>query len=238
MAEMLLGGELGIVTSSFGLLDATFEATAKNFLEWHQAILARHDDRLFAREISGSLKETLLSLFPLVSVIRTRHLFIPTANNWTAYFDNGWRGTDAVSPVRFLAMKMGVRGIRIASVPHTMPRKVLKTTRGEYGANIIELYDENGDTQRSVWAANDGGRWVFGQIGEPFPFEDVKQYEHGRVRDRFTAGMLCRFLKHLGVPACDESFFLPPPRESSILVERHSAKPPGFKEYSLEESLI
>lgn len=53
---------------------------------------------------------------------------------------------------------------------------------------------------RVVSASNDGGRWVFDQFGEPFPFEKVERYQERRVRDRFTFEMLKEYLPE-GAPA-------------------------------------
>jgi len=63
---------------------------------------------------------------------------------------------------------------------------------------------------RSLGAMNDGGRWVFDDAGEPFPFEKPKQYKARRVRDRFTLEMLKDLLQHLGLEPFREDFYVPP----------------------------
>jgi hypothetical protein len=73
-----------------------------------------------------------------------------------------------------------------------------------FGAVILEVYDEKSAQdplrgRRSIYAADDGGRWVFDQVGEPFPFEDLEAYTRRRIRDRFTPAMMGDYLRGLGV---------------------------------------
>ncbi|WNG43884.1 hypothetical protein F0U60_07085 [Archangium minus] len=84
-----------------------------------------------------------------------------------------------------MAETLGCRGMRVVAVPHT-----LRQDKGRYGTVIFELYGPQQtdwlNYLRTIYAMNDGGRWVFGQSGEPFPFEKLEQYQARKVRDRFT----------------------------------------------------
>src|SRR5687768_8390083 len=57
---------------------------------------------------------------------------------------------------------------------------------------------------RTISAVNDGGRWVFEQTGEPFPFEDTSRFEARRKRDRFRFEILENYLAELGLRPFEE----------------------------------
>ena len=84
--------------------------------------------------------------------------------------------------------------------------------RSRYGAVIFSLYgpESNGPTNlvRSVYAANDGGEWVFNATGTKQSFEQEDKYSSPQIRDRFTLEMLEHYLRVLGVQAFEEQFYL------------------------------
>jgi hypothetical protein len=87
--------------------------------------------------------------------------------------------------------------MRVGAAPHT-----LRKDKGRYGIVVLEVYGPY-DTDwlnylRTLYVANDGGHWEFGQFGPPFPFEKVAQYQVRRVQDRPLS---------IPVPACE---VLPP----------------------------
>ena len=87
-----------------------------------------------------------------------------------------------------------------------MPSKVTAETRGSYGANILEVYNEQG-VQRTIYCANDGGKWKFGQSGDPFDFENLQQYLVRRTSEKFTEEMLHSYLVHLAVDGLDDNAY-------------------------------
>jgi hypothetical protein len=134
----------------------------------------------------------------------------------------------------YLAERLGCRGLRVVAVPHT-----LQKDKGRYGAVMLEMYGPH-ETHwlnyvRALGASNDGGRWVFDQSGEPFPFERLEQYQARRVRDRFTFDMLREYLRHLGLSPFEESFYLPPGTQA-WLVEKTGAPVVARKQYTLAEA--
>jgi hypothetical protein len=60
--------------------------------------------------------------------------------------------------------------------------------------------------RRSIAAMDDGGRWIFEERGEPYPFEQVERYSARRKRDRFTGEMLRHYLRHFGVELFTDAF--------------------------------
>jgi hypothetical protein len=185
--------------------------------------------------VSGSLEQVLSRLLPLNSGEPQRELFIPTRSAWTAYVENGWTGTDAASPMSYMARRLSCRGLRVVAVPHT-----LRGNQGRYGAVMLEMYGpaqpgKISNTVRALGASNDGGRWVFDQSGEPFPFEQVEQYQARKVKDRFTFEMIKDYLRHLGLSPFEEDFYMPPGTRA-WLIQKTGPFAPSHKEYTLEEA--
>ena len=185
--------------------------------------------------VSGTLEQVLSSLLPLREPSPRYHLFIPTRSAWTAYVENGWTGTDAASPMRYMARWLSIRCLRVVAVPHT-----LRGDQGRYGAVMLEVYgperpEKISNTVRALAASNDGGRWVFDQEGEPLPFEQAHQYQARRVRDRFTFEMLKDYLRHLGLAPFEEDFYMPPGSRAWLIQKTGPFTTVG-REYTLEEA--
>jgi hypothetical protein len=189
------------------------------------------------RDVTGDFPSRINSLLPLTSIEHRRTLFVPTQSEWTAYFDNGWQGTDAYSAVSYLCQKLGCRGIRAVSVPDTFTDA---TGRGRYGATIFEIYGATTEgcsflnTRRSISAVNDGGRWNFTAEGNALEFEKLEQYKSRKVQDRFTAEMLDQYLSPLGIHMFAAQFYEAP--QSAQLVCKEGPTAAGMKTYSLEEA--
>jgi len=233
MKGLLLDERWAPVTSEMGFLEASAEHAARAFAAWEAGVLSSRGITAQVRPVSGSLEQALSVLLPLTDAERQRYLFMPTRSPWTAYLDNGWRGTEAWGPMSYMARTLGCRGLRVVAVPHT-----LRKDKGRYGAVMLEVYGPHKtdwlNYLRTLYAANDGGRWVFGQSGEPFPFEKLEQYQARRVRDRFTFDMLKEYLHHLGLSPFEEDFYLPE-GSSAWLVERTGPVLPTQKEFTLAQ---
>jgi hypothetical protein len=239
MSEIYLYDDIyAQITSELEFLECDAKTAADGFQEWQQRIRSRMGIRLKRRAIAGELREKITYLLPLTSVERVRSLFVPTASQWTAYFDNGWRGTDP-SAVRYLSSQIRCRAIRAVCVPHTI-RKTPAGELGRYGATIFELRaaDSRGcyssNHVRAVYATNDGGPWCFGAFGDPLDFEQLDQYKAPRVRDRFTPAMLDAYLRNLGLRFFSPDFYNVV--DPALLISREGPYPEGVREYSLEEA--
>jgi hypothetical protein len=178
-SSQLLDDQFAPITSEIGFLECDSKVAAEFFVSWQEPIQADRDVRLVTREVVGELPTLLKHLLPLTSVEARRYLFLPTAGRWTAFFDNGWRGTDAFSVVSYLASLIGCRGIRSVSIPHTI-RKTASGEVGRFGATMLEVYSADAsecsflNIRRSISASNDGGRWRFDTGGDPLEFEQVE----------------------------------------------------------------
>ena len=88
---------------------------------------------------------------------------------------------------------------------------------------------------RAIEVANDGGRWVCEEEGEPFAFEQVEKYQERRVRDRFTFEMLKDYLRRLGLSPFEEDFYMPP-GSCAWLIQKTGPFTTVGREYTLEQA--
>jgi hypothetical protein len=234
MKGLLLDDRWAPVTSEMGFLEASAEHAAHAFAAWQGGLLESDGVTVAVRPVAGSLEQVLSSLLPLTDSETQRYLFIPTRSSWTAYVDNAHRGTYVSGVMRYMARTIGCRGLRVVAVPHTY-----RKGKGRYGAVMLDVYGPHQTAWlnyvRALGASNDGGRWVFDEFGEPFPFEQREKYQERRVKDRFTFEMLKEYLHHLGLSPFEEGFFLPE-GVPAWLVEKSGPLVLARKEYTLAQA--
>ncbi|HEX8705113.1 MAG TPA: hypothetical protein VF815_40150, partial [Myxococcaceae bacterium] len=209
MKGLLLEDRWAPVTSTMGFLELGAEQAAQAFATWQRGLPTSQGFTIEVLPVSGTLEQVLCRLLPLTSGETQRDLFIPTRSAWTGYVENGWTGTDAASAMSVMARRLNTRGLRVVAVPHTLR----KDGSGRYGAVMLDVFGPKQPGKihnyvRALGASNDGGRWVFDESGEPFPFEQMEKYQERRVRDRFTFEMLKDYLRHLGLSPFEEDFYL------------------------------
>jgi hypothetical protein len=230
--KLLFDDKYAPITSEIGFLECDLKLVCTAYELWETEILRPHEMQIELKNVEGNLESILQKLSPLTVPIPTRLAFVPTQSVWTAYFDNGPRGTDAAGLVKVLAEKLNCRGIRTVFAPNTMPSRPTGQPLERYGATILEVYGSDRKPIRIIYAANDGGKWVFGESGIPFPYEEVDRYKAKKIRDRFTGEMLDNYLNHLGISAFDEQFYAPS-NSSSILARKLGNLPSNLKEVPL-----
>ncbi|MFL5349254.1 MAG: hypothetical protein ACJ8AT_31020 [Hyalangium sp.] len=236
MKGLLLEDRWAPVTEEMGFLELGAEQAAQAFATWEREVMTPRGINVEVLPVTGTLEQALSRLLPLTSGERRRRLFIPTRSAWTAYVADQWTGTDAASPMSAMARRLSIRCLRVVAVPHTRR----KNQGVRYGAVMLEVYGPEqpgkiSNTVRALAAANDGGRWVFEQSGEPFPFEQVEQYQARRLRDRFTFEMLKDYLRHLGLAPFEEDFYMPP-GSCAWLIQKTGPFGTIMQEYTLEEA--
>lgn len=215
---MLAHNGPGIVGTSFGLINADLEVAATHFVRWENQIATRWGLKFNARRLSLNFEELIKTFEPLRTPM-TKRALIGIDQSWTLYLDNDSRGGDPVGAVAVLSKQIGVRTVRITSSQHTMRAREIPKSLRRYGANILEVYDESGSTERSICCANDGGKWVFEQFGNPYDFEDLESYSVARVDRRFGADLLQKYLAQLTKKAWDPDELFNR-RLEAMLVER------------------
>lgn len=205
------------------MIEASVETVAKTLIEWRK----RLGIELNLAESRSSVEQALNQLPPLTAVYG-RMLLIALRNGWTAFFQNGISGSDPFPPMSYLAHKL----------LDTTAMRICCSNDG----NIWEVYAsarlggaEPIGYRRSVFACRgDSGRWVFGQNGDPLPFEDLSQYARKKIRERFTDDLLDRYLGAFGLKVFDPDFFIVNEERPGIVLTRTDT-PAGFKEFTLQE---
>jgi hypothetical protein len=218
--QLLLNDELAPITREIGFLEADAATVADNWLRWRAEGRGTKNDIYHRKEIDGSLQEVLLSLTPLTQG-RRRWVLIPTKSNWTACFDNSWKGGDATPYLRALTNKFKYRGLRMLAEPTTI--RGANKEHGRWGGLIMTIYGpEKTDwlnVVRTLSLINEGGRWKFHQSGTPMPFEKLEQYQAKRTKERLTETLFREYLAALELHPFDEEFYLPPEKGPAILLE-------------------
>jgi hypothetical protein len=208
---------MAVLKSSFGLIKASPQEAADAFARWQKPLVRTYGKCLKVETVRADLNTALKELLPIVPTI-TRHLFFPCRNGWTVLFENGFQGTDNTS---------------VCMLAQLIPATTIKVVENSglpafhYPATIWSVYDGDQWPKRHVAAMDDGGRWIFPQVGEPFAFEDLAKYEAGRIRDRFTPATLRRYLAAFSAFPYDTDFYLA--SEPAIRIEKVSAYPWPFR---------
>jgi hypothetical protein len=202
----LLDERFAPITSSIGFLKMPIGDATDALERWRTRL---YGDIAISRPTDG-FPEALRCLEPLTGGVRPRELLVRCGDDWTAYFDCGLRGTDAVSAVGHLTSEHHCWGLAIDVVPHTVGLPGVR--HGRMGAVQFELFGPHRtdflNYVRTVSVAYDGG-WRFHTHGQVQPFEEVGTYRARRVRDRFTSEMLERYCRAVGVDVFNAAAYGP-----------------------------
>jgi hypothetical protein len=140
----------------------------------------------------ASLDAVVALLTPGTPLV-TRDVCVPVGR-WTAALNNAPFGTDVGVLPSYAARELGCRALRAVTIddPAVYPARILEVY-GPAGAPPLAM-------ERSIVAANDGGRWVVATTGRAYPFEDQAAYAARAKKRRFTTEMVSAYLRALGVP--------------------------------------
>jgi hypothetical protein len=216
------------VTRDLGLVNAPVDACVESFTSWQSSIGLQ-----YTIKTAVSFSETL-GLLPPLSAEKRRLAFVPTAApGWTALFQSGISGSDPFPATSMLASNLlRTLGMRVCVTPPA----------GNWPAVLWEVYapkELGGDStlgyRRAISAMNDGGRWVFNQSGEPYPFEEVAKYTLPRKRDRFTREMLIDYLAQFGLAPLSDAFYSVSGDRRAVVLERTSRWNNPPPEFTLEQ---
>ena len=178
------------VTDDFAIVNAPINRAVTAYCAW----MTRLGQACNKVTVEDSIDAAFVSLAPL-SMSMTKKLFISAGTHWTAFFQNGVYGSDPAAGGRQLSVELDVIGMRICATPLGC----------RWEAAMWEVYapqrlggDDFGN-RRALASANDGGRWVFVNEGEPYPFEQRRRYLARRKGDRFDRELLRQYLTEVAV---------------------------------------
>lgn len=195
-----------------GFIEADISKVAADYERWMEKVFSPVDIALTKTEILGSIDAVLLHVAPVRRGPTSRSVFVPCRNGWTALFENGRSGADP-SPIRVLSKHLECRSMRVTSTLND-------PVTSQFGAVLWSVFSD-GESVRSIAAANDGGRWVFEQFGVAFDFENLDAYRARIKSKRFTSAMMEAYLNHFGISLHDKSFYTDPADETpSIMFEK------------------
>ncbi|MGO8689680.1 MAG: hypothetical protein ACLQLG_08590 [Thermoguttaceae bacterium] len=228
--KYLLDNELAPLTFSWGFIEGPLSKVADYWVPWTKGIHGSVETEV----LMATLPTALRKLEPLITP-HSRELLLSTRSQWVAYFDNGKHGGDPQSRVGHVCRALKCRGVAVTCVPHTLKSRA-RDAKGVYGCVQFILFASETrqylNYERSLAAANDGGRWVFHANGTPQPFEEPERYEAKRVMDRFTPEMLERYCTALGIRLFDPNFYGP----DGLLISTPGFRPGHFIPLTLEQA--
>ena len=211
-------------TCDFGLVKADAVEAASAYRRMFEA-----DGWRFEEQILAGPLETLLDLLPPLTMGMRKALFIPGPAGWTGFFREGLKGSDPFMPMWHLARRNEMLAMRVCC--HTSK---------PYPGTIWEVYappslgGDKSSRRRSIAASNDGGRWVFEESGERYPFEDADRYAGKIKRTRFTGEMLEQYLAQFGTAPLEPRSFTATAQSPAVLLRDVSRVNP-LPEWSVED---
>ena len=213
------------VTKDHGLIELPVEQVVTALTAWHETLGIRYR----REQVVDSPAAAFARLPPLTSA-KTRRLFVSTAAGWTAAFQNGIDGSDPFPAMSFLAVRLGVRAMRVCQTDAPQPATIWEVYAPPSLGGEPPLH-----CRRSLAAARDGARWTFHSAGPPFPFEDTAAYVQRRVARRFTKRMLAQYLEAgFGLHPFDDSCYVVSPSSPAVVLHQLTGIRPA-PEYTLEE---
>lgn len=215
-----LFNELYPITSKSAFIEGDINNLVDIFIEWQNPLIQKNKNSFQISTIKGSLSEALKKLVPLTTGERRRYLFIPTQNQWVAYFDNGHTGTDRTAPT-VLGQKSNSKNIYFSFDNNTE-----ETT--------FELYDKLQNEIKLIRsiAVLKESKWEFDQYGSPLPFEKTENYSTRQIKKRFNIDLLTEYMKSLEIDAFNQNYY----QNDAILIEKVGPIFPSTKQLSLEEA--
>lgn len=217
----LLAEQYAPITSRIGYVEYPFDDTVELFAAWRRGL---GDDINVIDATADGFPFAIHRLEPLSIPGVTRWLLVE-AGRWTAYFDNSLLGTDAFSPIGYMAEVARVRGLIICAIADVPGWRL--------GGAQWELLADHPTTwlnyERQVSCIHDGDRWRWDTFGEPLPFEQVERYRARRIRDRFDSHLVEAYSQAVGLDVFEPSTYGPriafiedrrPPRPGVESIER------------------
>lgn len=228
---MLSEGKFSPITTTIGFIEAKPLEVATAFYDWQAPLFRKTTSPLEIEALDSIIFEEAMGKLSLLTSRASRWIFLPAGSSYTAMFSNCARGLDP-SPISPLAVKRcGTKGFRVTATKRSHRGK-------KYSSRIVEAFSPDSsepfNCERSIYCANDGGKWKFGSTGNPYSFENLVKYELQPVKERFTIGDLKEFMMHFQIDVDSESFY-GGDGQNSYQVFMKGELLPNMREYFLSE---
>jgi hypothetical protein len=197
-------------TNIMAFLEAPYDKLVDCIAQWERKRDKYREVPVQKIEIGGTWEQRLNSLLPL-TLHSPKAMISETQSPWCVYVDNGMQGTDLNSDPRYLCKTLGIREVSVVMVkdiPNDQPGSTqfvyMDGTRAEKIGTPTDYYYKI--PGRYVLAHRES-RWEFEEWGEPFPFEEMEQYQARRIKDRLTPEMVERYCSHFGIDLFNPDFY-------------------------------
>jgi hypothetical protein len=228
---MISAGEYSPITGTIGFVEGEPHEVANAFFKWQAPLFAKTTSPLEIEEQDSMSFSDAMTQLSILTTRASRWIFMAAGVGHTAMFSNCSRGLDP-SPISPLAVKKcRKKGFRVTAVSNVHRGK-------KYSSRIVEVFSPECSNpfniERSLYCANDGGKWKFGSSGTPYAFEDESRYESPSVKDRFTINDVWEFMRHFQIDGDSESFY-GGERRKAYKVFMNGELLPNMKEVLLSE---
>ncbi|QMT39624.1 hypothetical protein H3L94_07000 [Neisseria shayeganii] len=195
-------------TNIMAFLEVPYDKLVDSIAQWERKRDKYREVPAQKIDIDGTWGQRLNSLLPLD---RSKVMISETQSQWCVYVDNSRQGTDLNSDPYFLYKELGVREISVVMV-RDIPKVKPGSTQFMYGdgTQATKIVSETGwhyEAPGRYIAAHRENRWEFEEWGDPFPFEEVEQYQAQRIKDRLTPAMVERYCSHFGIDLFNPDFY-------------------------------
>jgi len=195
-------------TNSMAFFDIPYEELVDFVVQWERERDKYREVPVQKIDIGGTWEQRLNSLLPLN---RSKVMISETQSQWCVYVDNCAWGTDLNSDPDHLCKVLGIREVSVVMV-RDIPKDQPGSTQFVYmdGTRAEKIVSATGwhyKVPGRYVLAHRESRWEFEEWGEPFPFEEVEQYQARRIKDRLTPEMVERYCGHLGIDLFNPDFY-------------------------------
>ena len=170
---------------------------------------------LKGQQVSASWKtvrdlDAAFSIPPAFANIPTWYLVLPTHSRWIVLWNNSFLCDGYDSLCWSLTEHHGLTTMHWFAHDEwtTMQSGAGFTHRRREGVRVVE---------RSVYCAQEDGRWNFDAAGTPLPEEAIEQYSAPRKRDRLNEAGMIALLRRLGAEPWVDGFYAVPERKIFVL---------------------
>ncbi|MDR0611328.1 MAG: hypothetical protein LBG58_14560 [Planctomycetaceae bacterium] len=197
-SNLLCNGYFVPTTNSWGFIKCNQNSVVDIYREWNVNL------KDIVNGIGG-VRDVLEWIDP---INYTKAAFLETQSEWIAVFEN--RGIES-NIIGYLSEKLHCLGVRVCICEHTYTGGLT----GQCGALQMEIFSfnftENKNREKAIRAVylqiDDNDKWIFGESGDPLPFEDTAIYKKRRIKERFTEELLISYCEKLGIRLLDEDFY-------------------------------
>jgi hypothetical protein len=138
--------------------------------------------------------------------VPTHFLLLPTHSDWVVLWTNSFLCDGYDSLCHLLTENYGLTTMHWSAHDST-------TTFQPATTFTHRAMAQSGLVERSVYASQVDGKWIFGEIGAALPEEDVERYTARKKADRLNESLMVDLLGRMGAEPWKETYYALPQQE-------------------------